>query len=238
MKVVRLQQGSPEWRSWRRTGLGASDAASVLGLSPWTPARLLWERLTGRAPEQEETFAMKRGMRLEPTIRRMAQACLGMPLPPACGHHDRFSWLLASFDGLSVDGDVILEVKAPNQEAHALALEGKVPDHYRPQVQQQLLVSGAARCIYASWTDHRRFGPHEKLALVEVLPSAEYHAALLYALVCFSAAVALDHWPAGGAWLPAALPDTIERTWRFPGDDSNALPPEGGAPVPTSLARL
>lgn len=55
--------------------LGGSDAAAVLGLSPWATPMELWQQKTGRKPkEQPDAAAMKRferGHRLEPFIRDM-----------------------------------------------------------------------------------------------------------------------------------------------------------------------
>jgi len=35
MKVVDLEQGTPQWLAWRRAGIGASEAPVIMGLSPW-----------------------------------------------------------------------------------------------------------------------------------------------------------------------------------------------------------
>jgi putative phage-type endonuclease len=55
--------------------LGGSDAAAVMGLSPWATPVELWQQKTGRAPKQApDAAALKRyerGHKLEPFIRGM-----------------------------------------------------------------------------------------------------------------------------------------------------------------------
>lgn len=55
--------------------VGGSDAAAILGVSPWSTPVELWMQKTGRAPEEEITPERKRmfdrGHKLEPFIRDM-----------------------------------------------------------------------------------------------------------------------------------------------------------------------
>lgn len=56
--------------------LGGSDAAAVMGLSPWATPVELWQQKTGRVPKPEPDRAQlkrfARGHKLEPFIREMA----------------------------------------------------------------------------------------------------------------------------------------------------------------------
>lgn len=56
--------------------LGGSDAAAVMGLSPWATPVELWQQKTGRAPKEEPDAVrqriLDRGHKLEPFIREMA----------------------------------------------------------------------------------------------------------------------------------------------------------------------
>jgi len=64
----------------RSTFLGGSDAAAVMGLSPWATPVELWQQKTGRKPRAEPDAAAKaryeRGHKLEPFIRDMVIAKL------------------------------------------------------------------------------------------------------------------------------------------------------------------
>lgn len=59
----------------RRRHLGGSDAAAVMGLSPWTTPAQLWMEKTGRAPERKpdpmRERILKRGKKLEPIVLAM-----------------------------------------------------------------------------------------------------------------------------------------------------------------------
>src|SRR4051794_32384551 len=54
-----------------RGGLGASECAAALGLSPFETALGLWARKTGRVPEPEESEAMELGLLLEPVVAEL-----------------------------------------------------------------------------------------------------------------------------------------------------------------------
>lgn len=195
MRYVRLQQGSSCWRAWCQDGIGSSDAAAIMGVSPWQTARQLWEVLTQRAMPAKPTFAMRRGLRLEPLARRLYEMRTGCLMEPCCAQHDQHDWLRASLDGLDLTGTLVLEIKVPNADVHRLSVAGHVPDYYWPQVQHHLAVTGAARLHYVSYSENRLFGPDERLAVVEVLPDAAYQARLLHTEWSFWGRVLLDYWP-------------------------------------------
>ncbi len=195
MRYVRLQQGSAHWEAWCRGGIGSSDAAAIMGVSPWQTARQLWEVLTERAVPEKPNFAMRRGRRLEPMARRLYEERTGCLMEPCCVLHARQDWLRASLDGLDLSGTLVLEIKVPHVQAHRLALRGQVPECWWPQVQHQLAVTEAARLHYVSYSENREFGPHEQLAVVEVAPDPVYQARLLHVEWCFWGRVVLDYWP-------------------------------------------
>lgn len=57
------------WLAARRLGIGGSDAAAVMGVSPWKSTYALWAEKAGVAPViDEETDAMRWGKRLEGVI--------------------------------------------------------------------------------------------------------------------------------------------------------------------------
>lgn len=141
--IVQLPQGSPEWLEYRRSLRNASESPAVLGLSPWTTPYKLWLEKTGKA-EVQTTAAMQRGTDLEPVARAAYEAQTGLVMQPLVLQAGAYS---ASLDGLTLEGDLLLEIKCPVrgtrsdlwQEVQA----GQVPQHYQIQVQHQLMVSGA-----------------------------------------------------------------------------------------------
>jgi putative phage-type endonuclease len=122
----------------------------------------------------KENARMARGKRLEPLARLKYQQITGIRVRPVCVVHDELPWLRASLDGLSEDGQIVLEIKCPNDKAHFTALRGNVPAYYFAQTQHQLAVTGCPVLHYWSYTDSDDFAPEEQVALVKVLPNREY----------------------------------------------------------------
>jgi predicted phage-related endonuclease len=78
----------------------------------------------------------------------------------------------ASLDGYNLELSRVLEIKCPGKEDHKTAMAGAVPEKYLPQVQYQLLVTGAKEAHYFSFDG-------EAGCIVEVKPDAEYQAMLV-----------------------------------------------------------
>ncbi|MBI1732168.1 MAG: YqaJ viral recombinase family protein [Gammaproteobacteria bacterium] len=140
--AVHLEQGTPEWRAWRREGVGASDAPAIMGECPWKSADyLLREKCTpGAAPRQNA--AMARGARLEPEARRRYMASTGHTVAPACLQSRRHEWLRASADGICFLTDALVEIKCGDSVYRQTARDRRVPRHYYGQLQHLLAVTG------------------------------------------------------------------------------------------------
>lgn len=123
---------------------------------------------------ERDNAAMKRGRDGEPIARADYEAKYGLIMQPACVEWPEWEILRASLDGMTLDRECILEIKCPGREDHETALRNAVPSHYYPQVQQQLLVSGARVCHYWSFDLYQGTG-----ALVEVYPDSAYIARLV-----------------------------------------------------------
>ena len=189
-----LVQRSPAWHRWRYAGLGASDIAAILGVSPYTTrAEVLAEKSRpygeGQPEGRVETFAMRRGNRMEPVARDLFERATGIPVQPCCVEHGEQPYLRCSLDGLDFWGEILVEIKCPNVIDHEVALAGVVPVHYAPQVQYQLLVTGCERGYYASYSVTKRFTQSQQFALVEVCPDPEAMASIAEAAEAFWAEV-------------------------------------------------
>ena len=184
MKTINIEQNGNDWLVWRSSGLGASDAPAILGISPWTTPLELWKEkrtaLVGNKARERtnkhrvprETPAMARGKRLEPEARELLEALTGIQAQALCAVHDDLEWLKASLDGYDPALDLILEIKCPNSGAHSKALSGSIPEYYWPQVvHQALVVGGSGKVLYVSYSPDREFEGHERLAMVEAVVS-------------------------------------------------------------------
>src|SRR6478609_5008483 len=148
-------QGSEAWLNWRTKGLGSSDAAVLLGLSPWkTFEELLMEKRGEWKPifGEFQQAAMDRGKRLEPEVRKMAETLLGFPLPDESIEDKEHPFMRVSFDGVNWDKQHLIEIKCPNRKDHFGAVCGTLPEKYMPQVQWQMMVGGIPNATYVSWS--------------------------------------------------------------------------------------
>ena len=150
-----FDQSTDEWLSWRRGGIGASDAPVVMGLSPWQKDSELLLLKTGQQAERPANDAMQRGKRLEPVARLAYVQHTGIAVEPVCVQSREHPWMRASLDGLSADGRHVVEIKCPGEKDHRLAACGRVPEKYFPQLQHILAVTGLGAIGYWSFRfDH------------------------------------------------------------------------------------
>ena len=148
MQEHKIIQGTPEWHEFRSRHLNASDAPAMMGESPYkTRDELLREKATGVAVDVSEETQRRfdAGHRFEALARPLAEKIIGEELYPVTGSSDRFS---ASFDGMTMLGDVIFEHKTLNAALAAIGPDDQLPLHYRIQMEHQLLVSGAEKCLF------------------------------------------------------------------------------------------
>lgn len=175
-RYLDLVQGTGGWLAWRLAGVGGSDVASVLGISPYddaTRADCLREKVTGGG--KDLSFAMRRGQLLEPAARALYQDRRRPGhVKVCCVEHGLYPWARASLDGLCYplglpDGTPwVLEIKAPKWQVHDDALAGNVPEFNLVQCQWQLFCTGLKRLDYASYNPSKRYAEKDWLAVVPV----------------------------------------------------------------------
>lgn len=172
MKIINLEQGSPEWLSWRKTVITATDCPAILGSSPWASAYQVWQRKLGLVDEIKSNEAMERGKRLEPEARAQFTERYSIEMQPVVVESTEFDFLGASLDGISYLGNHILEIKCGGSKLHDMAEQGIVPEYYLHQIQHQLLVTRADKCFYYSYNGKDGI-------CIEVLPDPLFEAKFL-----------------------------------------------------------
>jgi putative phage-type endonuclease len=139
-KIVNLQQRSREWYEWRRQGIGASDAPTIMGENPWkSAASLLQEKCGGETDYQNNE--MIRGIQLEPEARKRYESKIGIRVVPVCLQSLKYEWLRASVDGLATDGSTIVEIKCGQSAYRTTERSRAVPDYYYGQLQHILAIT-------------------------------------------------------------------------------------------------
>lgn len=150
--IHELMQGSDAWRAHRRTHKNASDSAAMLGIGLHMKRSEL-VRLTATGDERqfsewEEQYLIAKGHEAEAAARPWAEEIIGEELFPATMSLvvDGVP-LSASFDGLTMDEETTWEHKRLNKELVEAMDRGEIPEGFKPQLEQGLLISGAKRCL-------------------------------------------------------------------------------------------
>lgn len=142
-----------EWLSWRRDGVGASEVAAIVGVSPFSTPYQVWLSKTAGV-EFDETEPMLWGNLLETVIldefeRRTGMHVAGRQLRavhPVHGHHR------ATLDAYAGDHrdvallDALSAVEVKNTSDYSWT---EVPLHYYLQGQWQLHVTGLDLVVFA-----------------------------------------------------------------------------------------
>lgn len=150
-KIISLDQGTDAWHEFRKDKIGASDAPAIMGVSPWMSIYDKWMEKCGLLEVKEPTFYMQRGIRLESKAREKFIEMSGIEVFPTVIQCNEDPWLIASLDGLSADGKVCVELKCPGEKDHNIALQGKIPEKYYPQLQHILLITNLEGIWYFSY---------------------------------------------------------------------------------------
>jgi len=137
--------GTDTWLRQRRTGIGGSDAAAVLGVSPWQSKLGVWEAKRGITGELTPTERMLWGQRLEPVVREYFNRDHGRHYtkPRSMLRHDHWPFVVGNVDG--IDGRRLYEGKLAERPGDEWGEEGtdQVPAHYFAQVQHYMMLTGA-----------------------------------------------------------------------------------------------
>lgn len=200
MNILTCQQGDAAWHEARSRHYCASDASAAMGLSKYkTRAEFLRQRALGLTESigAEKQALFDRGHAAEAAARPLVEAMLDDELYPCVGTAEVDGLpLLTSFDGLTIDGSIVWESKLYNEALAAEVQAGNLPDHYWPQVEHALLVSGARRA-YFTVTD----GTPERMVGLWYESQRDRRAALMTAWRQFDADVK--------AYVHTAVPDQV-----------------------------
>ena len=150
METLNLIQGTPEWHAHRGQHDNASDAPAMMGESAYkSRSALLTERATGIAPEFDAGTQRRfdDGHLYESLALSLAEKIIGQDLFPVTGVMGNLS---ASFDGITMDESICWEHKTLNNTLRDIRISADLPAMYRIQMEQQLLISGAERCLFSA----------------------------------------------------------------------------------------
>ena len=156
-----------QWLEYRRKGIGGSDAAAVLGISPFRTGRdLYYDKLNiVTADDAENWVQMEVGTLLEPLVAKIFAHKTGYKIyrRPFMFRHPQYPWMLADLDymvELSDGTSAILEIKTTNYNAKDnwwYNGEEIVPIYYESQGRHYMAVMNIDRvyfcCLYGNSED-------------------------------------------------------------------------------------
>jgi putative phage-type endonuclease len=135
----------------RRAGLGGSDVAAILGMSPWRTPLDVWLEKTGQAQRPKETPAMYWGIVLEDTVANEYAKRTGYKIQRRNKilAHKAYPVMRALLDRVIIshpDGPGVLECKTARHLSDEWGDAGtdNVPNPYLLQVAHYLAVTGYA----------------------------------------------------------------------------------------------
>lgn len=192
MVEQKLLDSRAEWLESRRYSIGGSEAAAVLGLSPWMTNVELWERKSGKATEQTDISynpLVMYGTEAEPLLRGLFE--LDFPElkvgyePNNLFKNTEYPWAHASLDGWLEDKDGrrgVLEIKTAYiaSAVQAKKWTQSIPDNYYVQVLHEMAVYDADFAIVKAQLKRERDGEvhletkHYRIEQVDVQQEIEY----------------------------------------------------------------
>lgn len=154
-----------EWLAWRKKGIGGSDVAAALNLSPYKTARELYYDKIGvepviALPDRSITFTI--GHLLEEVVAQIFTRKTGFAVyqDQTMYQHPLFPFMLADVDRFLTlpNGEkAILECKTAHFNTQYLWANGCVPRHYELQVRHYMSVTNIntayIACLFSNSED-------------------------------------------------------------------------------------
>jgi putative phage-type endonuclease len=145
-----------EWLGWRRQGIGGSDAAAIVGLSPYSGPMRVWLEKRGLIEGADESEAMLWGSLLEGSIADEFERRTGLRVVArqALRMHPEHPWMRCTLDGLVAEhehdpADLALGIFESKSAGDGFAWGDEPPPHALLQVQHSLAVTGLERAWVA-----------------------------------------------------------------------------------------
>ena len=166
MALTVAQKDPAKFHAERLTGIGGSDAGSIVGLNDYKPSLQLYLEKRGEMDQDDlsENAAVKWGNILEDPIRQEFERATGKKVivTDELYRSKKWNWMIAHVDGLLADEDAILECKtasayATNDPAWGPEWSDHVPDNYLVQVQHYLAVTERSKAYLAVLIGGREF---------------------------------------------------------------------------------
>jgi len=182
-EIPQFKQKSEEWLNQRKGFLTSSDAASALGINPYSSKDELIFKKCGFSVPFTGNIATRHGEKYEDEAIEKYCSVMGMKniefglIPykdvPRNDHRPELDFLAGSPDGIALKQDyteetepIMIEVKCPFRRK---PIQGQCPVHYLPQVQLNMLICKCTKADFIEYVPRDR-----KLYITRILLDKEW----------------------------------------------------------------
>jgi len=169
----------PDWLEARRTGIGGSDVAAILGISKYKTPLSVYQEKRGELAPQADNGPMRWGRYLEPVVRQAYADETGreVRLPTELIRHPQHDFMIANIDGVVVDERRLFEAKtARSGDGWGEPGTDQIPQAYLLQVQHYMTVTAlpiADVAVLIGGSDFRIYEVRADAELQDMLVDAE-----------------------------------------------------------------
>ena len=161
-ELPNLEQGSDEWRRWRKGVIGASEAPTIMNENRWQSAQFLLDEKLGLKPEFTGNAATREGNRLEEVARRELAKMYRIQLEPTVIQDGEVPYFAASLDAIDKQHRQVFEIKCGAKAYEIVATKKEVPSYYFGQLQHILMITQLDKIVYAAYR------PYSQLITIEI----------------------------------------------------------------------
>lgn len=149
--VKTLDMPREEWLSYRRKGIGGSDAATICGLNPYSSLIALYADKMGLLPDKDDTEAMRIGRDLEEYVAKRFCEATGKKVKRrnAIFQHEVYDFITANIDREVVGENAGLECKTTSVFNKNDFENGEISLNYLCQCRHYMNVMGYDRMYLA-----------------------------------------------------------------------------------------
>ena len=143
--VSTLNMSREEWLSYRKLGIGGSDAGAVAGLNPYASSMSVYQDKISDNISDLDNESMRQGRDLEEYVAQRFMEASGLKVrrSNAMYQHAVYPFMLADIDRLVVGEKAGLECKTAGAFSANKWRDGDIPAHYLIQCHHYMAVLGA-----------------------------------------------------------------------------------------------
>ena len=159
VKIPTLDMRHEEWLKHRQKSIGGSDAASILGLNPWSSPYSVWADKLGKLPPKEDNESMRQGRDLEFYVAQRFSEQSGKKVRREnyIIVNPDYPFAHANVDRLVIGEDAGLECKTTSTLNMKNFKNGAFPDTYYVQCVHYMMVTGCKKWYLAVLVLNKEF---------------------------------------------------------------------------------